>query len=230
MEPNDLSNKIDQAAAQTQRIMTRIMTRIMPASGQRLRLYCLLIILGAVLLYLFWPRPSGRTTGQTWQPTAQAPAIAQLPMIDVPLQTKTIKAMPKRQAMKALDMSEDTPTGDGDTMASETKQIAATADLRPSRGGYTQAAVIDTSTGQTQIVTNEKPLPWFRLGGVTELGVGLGISTRGGEIGAIRVRQDIANIKEITLLAEGQILAGAAIPPEATGMVWAVARPQWFNY
>lgn len=230
MEPNDLNDKIDQAAEKAAVQAQRLMIQVLPEAGRRLRLYCLLAVLAVVLLFWLWPRSSSRSTSQTWQPTAQAPAVAKLPTIDIPIQTKTIKALPKRQALKALAMPEETPLGDGTTMASDTKQITATADLKPSRGGYTQAAVIDTVTGQTQIVTKEKPLPWFRLGGTTELGVGLGISTKGGEIGAVRIRQDLANVKQITVLAEGQITAGATRAPDATGMVWAVARPKWFDF
>ena len=59
----------------------------------------------------------------------------------------------------------------------ESKQVIATGDFPSTRGGYTAAAIIDTKTGEGQIVAKEKRQPFFAWLNEKEIGGVYGLST-----------------------------------------------------
>jgi len=82
------------------------------------------------------------------------------------------------------------------------KQVVATATLKPSAGGYTVAAVIDTDTGITDLVAKEKPRSLLGFGGTSEIGL-LGGVTRRGDTALVFARQDLVRVGTVHLFGAG---------------------------
>lgn len=82
------------------------------------------------------------------------------------------------------------------------KEVTATADLKPTPGGYTVASVIDTTTGVSDIISREKPRPLFGFGGESEIGL-LGGITNHGDSALVFVRQDLLRVGSVHLFGAG---------------------------
>lgn len=159
-------------------------------------LVCLLIAAGLVFgKKLLWPdnKPTGTFT--TPPPAYGMPAT---PTEEVKL-VVPLKVYPKKEAVKKLKL----PAEIADNPA---KEITATAALKPTPGGYTVAAVTDTTTGVTELVAKEKPRSLFGFGGTSEVGAMAGITTKG-DAGIIFVRQDLLRVGVVNFFAVG----GAAV-------------------
>lgn len=57
------------------------------------------------------------------------------------------------------------------------KQVVSTADFPPTNGGYSAACLVDTTTGEGQIVAKEKRPPFFEFLNEKEIGAMVGLST-----------------------------------------------------
>lgn len=162
-----------------------------------------LVIGGLVMAYksFFW-QPK-----QTGVYSAAAPAKG---MASAPTHTTApvkLRAYDKATVTRKMDL----PAG----QIAEPKEVTATATLPPSEGGYTAAAITDTQTGETVIVTKEEPAPLFGFGGKTEVGALAGITTKG-EAAGVYVRQDVLRIGRVNVgvagaagMSGGSLAAGA---------------------
>lgn len=103
-------------------------------------------------------------------------------------------------------------------------QATTTADIKPSPYGGTAVAYTNISTGKSGISYQAKPRPWYELGGQTAIGAGIGISTYGGQAGAVRIRQDVLRLWSATVSAEAEARMNTIGPAEARAMVWAEHR------
>lgn len=129
-----------------------------------------------------------------------------------------VKAYPKAQAVKRLHL----PTG---VANDPNQQVISTAELKPSRGGYVTATVLDTATGEAVTRVTEKPRPLFELGGQTEVGLRYGITTRGGQQGTLYARQDLVRVGLVSVSGYVEAAAGPAASPAATAQI--DARISW---
>ena len=105
------------------------------------------------------------------------------------------------------------------------EQPTATADIKPSAYGGTAVSFTNMSTGKSVISYQAKPRPWFEFGGQTAIGGGIGISSKGGQVGALRVRQDVLRLWGAQLSAEGEAnYHPVTRESEARAMVWGEHR------
>jgi hypothetical protein len=140
-----------------------------------------------------------------------ATAVAGLTKQPLP-QPVRVLAYPKAQAIKKLQLSQDV-ADDSD------QQIISSSDLKPSRGGYTTATVLDTRTGEAVTRVTEQPPQMFELGGQTEIGLRYGISTRGGQMGTLYARQDLLRVGLVSISGYGEASAGLGSAPAALAQV-----------
>ncbi len=144
---------------------------------------CFLIAAGLVFARkLLWsdPRPA-----PAFIAPPPAKGMAAVPTEEVTLPV-TLKTHSKKVAAKKMKLP-------AEIVEDPAKEITATADLKPSDGGYTMAAITDTSTGVTSIIAKEKPRPLFALGGESEVGL-LGGTTDSGDAALVFARQDMLRV------------------------------------
>lgn len=132
-------------------------------------------------------------------------------------QPVSVKAYSKTAAVKRLHLSQDVADDPN-------QQVISSAELKPSKGGYVTATVLDTRTGEAVTRVTEKPRSLIELGGQTELGLRLGITSRGQQQAAVYARQDLVRVGIVTLAGYGEANAGGSTP-EAKAMI--DARVSW---
>lgn len=103
-------------------------------------------------------------------------------------------------------------------------QATATAAIIPSPYGGTAVAYTNMTTGVSGISYQAKSRPWYEFGGQTAIGAGAGLSSMGGQAGAIRVRQDVLRLWSANLAAEGEAIMRNTGQAEARAMVWVEYR------
>jgi hypothetical protein len=93
------------------------------------------------------------------------------------------------------------------------------------RYGGTQTVFLNTSTGQSRVVTKANVSPWFKPLSDNSIGIGYGIANSG-SIAAARYRRDLLQIKAVTLSAEmeGNYSETRTRPIEGRVMGWAEVR------
>lgn len=187
---------------------------------QRLRQWCddkqrvialvilaLLAIAGAGFAYkLFFHRAPATGIYSAAAPASGMSGAPTHTTVPVPL-----KAYDKKQAGKLMAIPDV-------VLADPKLEITGTARLKPSPGGYTAAAVTNTTTGETTIITKEEKRPFFGFLGQTEIGARGGIST-GGQQGAIYARQDLLRLGSVNLAGYAEANASAIRSPEAKAML-----------
>jgi len=172
---------------------------VFPVAGQRNRMYVLtgvLAIAGLLFVYNLFFHHAPTTGIYSTPPPAKGMPLK--PSITVAV--KAIQVYDKKHAVKAMHLPPEVADD-------PTKEIVATGLLKPSEGGYTVAAVTDTGTGVTELVTREEPRPLFAFGGRSEVGTLAGMTT-GGQAVLAYARQDILRV--------GPIHLGAAV---GSGMI-----------
>lgn len=176
--------------------------------------------LAVAALVLFWKVSTGLFLRPPAAPPMQiapsATAVAGLAKQPLP-QPVRVMAYPKAQAVKRLQLPQEV-ADDPD------QQVISSADLKPSKGGYTTATVLDTRSGEAVTRVTEKPRQLFELGGQTEIGLRFGISTRGNQQMAVYARQDLLRIGIVSIAGYGEANAGSG-NPEAKAMI--DARISW---
>lgn len=150
-------------------------------------LLSILIVSGLLFAYKLFFYHAPVTGIYTTPPPAKG--MPAQPSKSVPI--KSIQAYDKKQAAKKMQLPPE-------VVGDPAKEVVATGLLKPSEGGYTVAAVTDTSTGITTLTTREEPRPLFVFGGKTEIGTLAGITT-GGEAAIVYARQDIARVGPVHL-------------------------------
>lgn len=160
---------------------------------------CFLIAAGLVFARKMVRHNLRPTPGFTTPPSAKG--MTATPTEEVQL-TVPLKTYSKKVATKKMALPQEVVTNPA-------KQVTATADLKPSDGGYTMAAITDTSTGITNIIAKEKPRPLFGFGGNSEICLLGGITNRG-DSALVFVRQDMLRVGSVQLftLGGGGVMGG----------------------
>lgn len=94
--------------------------------------------------------------------------------ISVPKESITLPAVrvyKKKEIAKKVDLPKE-------VLADDKKEVTATAELPPTKGGAEVISVIDEA-GNTKIYAKEKPLPFFQFIDEKRIGAGYGITTKG---------------------------------------------------
>lgn len=104
-------------------------------------------------------------------------------------------------------------------------QPTATADTPAAPYGGKVVSYTNVSTGKSGLSFQAAPRPWFGFGGQTAIGGGAGITTDGGQIGAVRVRQDVLRLWGAQLSSEVEVsYKPARNEGEVRSMVWGEYR------
>jgi hypothetical protein len=154
--------------------------------------FFLLVVSGLVFVKkIFWP-PERPVKAFITPPPANGMPIMAVESVEL---NTPLKIHSKKVAVKKLDL----PVV---IVNNPAKQITATAALKPSVGGYTVAAVVDTDTGVIDLIANEKPRSLFDFGGVLEVGLLGGVTTRG-DSALVFVRQDLLRVGNVNIFGAG---------------------------
>lgn len=185
------------------------------------RIMILLAVLALAVALFAWKMVSFRLFHKPapapMQVAPPATALAGLEKQPLP-QPVVVRAYPKAQAVKRLHLPPEVAND-------QNQQVISSAELKPSRGGYVTATVLDTVTGEAVTRVTEKPRPLFELGGQTEVGLRYGITTHGGQQGTLYARQDLVRVGLVSVSGYVAASAGPAASPEATAQI--DARISW---
>ena len=158
------------------------------------------ILAASVFLYnRFWPVPT---------PSIGYSNAAPVAGLAVPTETLTVikplRVYDKQKAVKKMELP-------AEIAADPKSALLATARMKPSEGGYTTAAVLDTETNITKLIVREEKAPLLGFGGKTHIGGVVGISNRG-NMAIGYVSQNIVRIGPVNIGVAG---AGGVIGTDA---------------
>ena len=169
--------------------------------------------------WFLWLRYGGRhEQPKTWTAAPPAQKVDSVPKVDHHAPPK-IKVVPKKIAGKQLDLPPE-------ITSDSTKQIIATADVAKAPHGATVVAVMDTATGDSQILVKANPRPFFEFLRTGSAGVRYGIDTNGHQQAAVFIRQDVLRIANVHLAATAE---ARTVPSRGTseGIVSAELSYRW---
>ena len=174
-----------------------------------------LLIAGVVCLlaWLLWakfgPQPKISTTEFTAvKPIAEVKNVPRV-VVQVP---KGIKVYQKQELIKKVSLPKE-------VVDSPTKEVTATGDIPATEYGAEAVAVLDTATGDSEIIAKAKPRPLFSLEKHGSVGVRAGVSTRDGYTGEAYVRQDLFQIGGVYVSAYGAVEGNASGKANAKAML-----------
>lgn len=161
--------------------------------------------------WVFWPRPQP-VAGQS-VPLPPAPEVRTVEKVVE--RVKYVKVYP--DAAKAdVDLPEP-------VAANPAKKLTATGKLHAEDRPYTLTAVLDTTTGESEVYARPDPLPWLAPDTRTEVGVFYGY--KDGEQ-AIRIdgRQTLVRVKALRL---GAVASADATPGNIDTFIGVGAWMRW---
>jgi len=124
-----------------------------------------------------------------WNNAAPASEVAHVGTEEVPC-TKLVVLKPKaKEKLKLPKPVIDNPH----------VHIAGTTDVKPGEHTTTVISTVDTSTGQTTIMTRVDPYPWFKVQQRGELRADIGLKNAGNIVGRFTLREDVLQIKGINV-------------------------------
>jgi hypothetical protein len=164
------------------------------------------MLAAAVFAYYFLKPPVHLPIQPGYQPTTPVPELKGVPKIT--LKGKDVVVYVGNGKLKI-------PFG-----TTTSSRITASAELKPSEGGYKAISVYNTKTGGTEIIAEEQKRPMFALGGKTEIGIRGGFSTNG-QIGQVFARQDLLRVDNLHLAVYGDagIVTNTGVKPDAKAML-----------
>ena len=99
-------------------------------------------------------RPKPVITQETFTVAPEPKQTKKIKRVEVPV--KKVVALEKTAVVKKLDIPEQAVKG-------ERKQITATASIPPYEGKTTVVSVLDTESGESEIIARQEPLPFAEL-------------------------------------------------------------------
>jgi hypothetical protein len=131
-------------------------------------LFAVIILAGASAVYN-WFTPAPNTPVNTWVKPAEPKVVTKIKRVEVPGPERiiTIEKQVVVEKLKLPDWIKDDVN----------KQVIATAEIAPYEGKTNAAAILDTKTGQSEIIAKQVPLSLFGFENKKELGVRVGYST-----------------------------------------------------
>lgn len=172
--------------------------------------FSLLVPLILVAAIVAWYSPSPVPPGPDF---TQPPAIkgTDVPKEDKPLASGKVRVIPKK---KVKDAVKQFPK----ELEPDEVEVLDTAELPATENGYKVISSINTTTGESKLLTKENSPPLFAFENKKRVGIGYGIGTQGttakvlGEWSFLRVGNAHVSV-------QGEIKATTASSPEATASV-----------
>lgn len=137
-------------------------------------------------------------------PAAPSPEVAKVQTEQVAV--KQIRVY-KDEAKKKLNLPKDIQD------APQQKVVSAST-VSPDEHPQTVTTVLDATTGESQVLVQDEPLPWIATDPHGELALDL-VEKAGGPVARIQARQDLFQVKAVHF----HVVAGADVPVPIMGMV-----------
>jgi hypothetical protein len=159
------------------------------------------IVVVAVLLLL-----ASSIYGWFFKPKEVVEVWQQVPVIEVVEKIKTVKVpgpkevvtIEKQVVVEKLKLPDWVKTD-------ENKQVIATAEIKPYKGQTDVVALLDTKTGESQILAEQRKLSLFALENTKEVGVRYGISSEYGTVTDIYGRITVLRVGPTHLGIYGEV-------------------------
>ena len=163
--------------------------------------------------WIFWakfgPRvPLSVTEFTTTKPISEVKNVPQK-TLQVP---KGLRVYQKQELIKKVSLPKE-------VVDSPTKEVTATGDIPATEYGAEAVAVLDTATGNSEIIAKAKPRPLFSLEKHGAVGVRAGVSTRDGYTGEAYVRQDLFQVGGVYVSAYGAVEGNTSGKANAKAML-----------
>ncbi len=165
-----------------------------------------ILLIGAGIITLI----AVTSAGVAWYKLQHTPILTKTEYVEVPkiktvTKIKTVKVpgptqivtVEKEVVVEKLKLPEWVKTD-------EDKQVIATAEVPPYAGKTEAVAVIDTKTGESQIIAKQAPLPLFGFENKKELGIRAGINLKDEAEGGIYGRWSFLRVGNLHLGAYGE--------------------------
>jgi hypothetical protein len=143
------------------------------------------------------------------QPVVSTVEYVEVPKIKTVTKIKTVKVpgptqivtVEKTVVVEKLKLPEWIKTD-------ENKQVIATAEIQPYEGKTDAVAVLDTKTGESQIVAKQVPLPLLGFENIKEIGLRAGVNLKGGTETGIYGRWSFLRVGSFHVGAYGEANTG----------------------
>jgi len=122
------------------------------------------------------------------------PPVIQVKTIRVPV--KEIVVLDKTEASKKLNLPES-------IRSDASEQLIATGEVSPYEGKTDVVATMNTETGESSLIATQRPLPFFAFENKKEIGIGIGISSKGMD-GEVYAQWSFLRIGKVHLKAYGE--------------------------
>lgn len=189
--------------------------KALPADKKALLLVSSLFLISAIIYCVTNLPGNSDNPTNTFTPAAPINKTASMPKVDVSI--KSIKVINKKKLATKVILPPE-------VVNDEKKEVVATADVKPSKGGSEVVAVIDKETGNTELMIKEKPVPLFGFQNEFKIGVGYGISTSG-QSAAIYGEYIPFRIGKVTVGTRAEVNTTNYRNPEAKATVVIEYRP-----
>ena len=133
-----------------------------------LRVGFLLLLLTLLSVLYAWYTPVTPEPLPVFTKPAPIPSVKDLNKEDVALAQAIVKALPKAKVVKKIKLPPE-------VVNNPAIQITDTAELPPSTHGTEVVSTIDTTTGETTILSKPKPVPLFEFENQKRIGVGYAV-------------------------------------------------------
>ncbi len=156
----------------------------------------MLLTIACIAAFVGWRREIPVLSRTEYLPAPEIKKAAKIPRMRVPV--KEIVALDKKVAAKTMQIPEALVKDDH-------QQITATAAVPPYEGQTNTLVVMDTSTGESQIIARQEPLSFIAFETKKEIGVRYGITIKNGMEADVFGRWDFLRIGSIHLGVYGEV-------------------------
>lgn len=167
------------------------------------------LLAGSYLLWT-WYAPAPAISQAGYMQAAPAHAVASAGT--VPVKVDAVQVIPKQVAAKKLKLPVEIAEDEG-------KQVVATAEIPPTKGGATAVTVLDTRTGHSETLIKETPRSLVSFERGTEVGARYGVTTDGGTSLAVYARRDLLRVGSVYLAGYAEASIAGDGDSEAKAMI-----------
>lgn len=128
----------------------------------------LILILGSAYAYEHFFKPPIVKT--EWKEVSKIKEVIKVKTVRVPV--KEIVVLNKQELNKKFPQPQE-------IVNDAKKQVIATGEIEPYEGKTDVEAVINTESGESTMISKQRPLPFFAIESKKEIGIGVGISSKG---------------------------------------------------
>jgi hypothetical protein len=154
------------------------------------------------------------------QVAAEAPKAVDIPKLEIP-PPRTLTVYKRDELLRKIPVAPEVANN-------PQNQFTAAVTTPAAPYGGTAVAFTNTTTGKSGVSFTPKTRPWYGFGGTTEVGLGVDLSTRAGEVGVGELRQDVVRLWGAQVVGKGEVrVAPQAKDGQFEGIVGARVVYRW---